>query len=335
MSDSSTKTWMREEIKNMILRRAYAGVFEEGIDKEFNLHKLAEENGIDNDDVWKAFEELKSDGLIDFYAMGGIINGTSRGLLKAEEHQLADEALIDKQHKIRTKLLVTLADIQDRSPHGDIIGREEWIREAEVNNQDFANNDIILRDFGLIHKKTMCDYTITPHGMEKVRDYKKRKKRMEDFERLEKLEGVTKQERGHKLEDLLAHSAEWENWEVIARASAQGTENDIIMHVGLHYFLCSCKWESDPIQGKEAELLESRVRRRPPANGGILFSMSGLTAGCINEIRMMIASALIVPFGPEDIKLIMQNKIKMTDLLADKIDQIISHRKLLLDGDFK
>ena len=60
----------REENKNLILRRAYAGAFEDGIKKEFNLHTFAAENGIDNDAAWKAFEELKSAGLIDFYAMG-------------------------------------------------------------------------------------------------------------------------------------------------------------------------------------------------------------------------------------------------------------------------
>ena len=326
---------IREEIRNLILRRAYAGAFEEGIDNTFNLHTYAAENRIDNDEAWKAFEELKSYGLIDYHAMGGIIIGTSRGLLKAEEHKLADETLIDKQNKIRTKLLVTLANIQDRSPYGEIIDWEEWIREAEVSNQDFTNNDRILRDLGLVHRETIRDYTITPEGMDKVRDYRKRKKRLDDFEKLERLEGVTEQQRGHRLEDLLADTAEWEGWEVTKRARSQGQENDIIMHVDLHYFLSSCKWEAEPIQGKEAELLESRVRRRPPANGGILFSMSGFTPNCIEEIRLMIASVLMVPFGPGDIRRIMGNEVRMTDLLADKIDQIMTHRKFLIDGELK
>lgn len=325
----------REEIKKLILCRAYAGAFEEGIEDTFNLHTYTAENRIDNDEAWKAFEELRADGLIDYYACGGILKGSSRGLAYCENHKLVDEKLIDYQNKIRTKLLVTLADIQDRSPHGEIADWEEWIQEAGVSGQDFKNNDHFLQDFGLIKHESTREYTITSYGMERVRDYRKRKKRLEDFERLEKLEGVTKQERGHKLEDLLADSAEWEGWEVNRRVRAQGQEIDIILHVGLHYFLSSCKWEAEPLLPKEVELLESRVRSRATANGGIIFSLSGFTDNCIEEIRMKVATALIIPFGSLDIRRIMQNEISLTDLIDDKIDHVMNHRKILVDGELK
>jgi hypothetical protein len=126
-----------------------------------------------------------------------------------------------------------------------------------------------------------------------------------------------------------------DSWEVQRRVRAQGTENDIIMHVGLHYFLSSCKWEAEPLMAKEVELLESRVRSRAQANGGILFSMSGLTSNAIEEIRLKISSALIVAFGPLDIKQIMQNESTMTALLNERIDQIMHHRKILIDGELK
>ena len=180
-----------EEIKNLILRRAYSGVFEQGTEETFNLHTYAHENGIDNDEAWKAFEELKGEGLIDYYVLGGIVVSTSTGILYSEKHKIVDEAMIVYQNKIRTKLLVTLAEIQERSAQGDMVDSEEWAREAEVNNQDFANNVRVLEDSEMIKRETPRDYLITRSGQEKVKDYKKRVKRLEDFEKLGKLEGVT------------------------------------------------------------------------------------------------------------------------------------------------
>ena len=75
-----------------------------------------------------------------------------------------------------------------RSSHGKIIYWPAWISEAGVSEQDFQNNEKILRDSGLIRKAAVSEYVITPEGMEKVRDYRRREKRLEDFERLERLE---------------------------------------------------------------------------------------------------------------------------------------------------
>jgi len=325
----------REEIKDLILRRAYLGAFVEGTKYTFNLHIYASENGIDNGQAWKAFDELKSGGLIEEYANGGIIVCTSAGLSYCEKHKIVDEALIEYQVRIRTRLLVSLADIQDKSPYCDMVDWEKWIREAGVDNQDFTNNDRILRDSGLVSRVTIREYKITPRGREVVKDFMKKAKRLEDFEKLEKLEGVTEQQRGHLLEDLLADTAEYENWDVKRRIRAQGQENDIIMHVGLHYFLSSCKWEEDPVQAREVELLESRVRSRALTNGGILFSMSGFTENCIEEVRLKMATVLIVLFGLADIKRIMRDDRSLTDLLDEKVDQVMNHRNVLVDGEVK
>lgn len=163
---------IREEIKSLILRRAYAGAFEDGVEDYFNLDNFAAENGIDNDEAWKAYQELEDNDLIGFFAGGGLIMGTPRGLLYAEQHKIVDEALVGKQNKIRTKLLVTLADIQERSAHGTNVHWETWIREAGVSKQDFHNNDKILRDLGLVKEASNTEYEMAPAGMEKVRDYR-------------------------------------------------------------------------------------------------------------------------------------------------------------------
>jgi len=325
----------REEIKRLILRRAYEGAFREGVEYAFNLHAYAKDNSIDDDEVWKAFEELKNDGLIDYYAMGGKVVSTPKGIVYSEKRKIADKEVVAYQKKIRTKLLVVLADLQDRSHLGDIIDGQDCMEAAEVNHQDFSNNEPIMQELGLVKCEKQRNYILSPYGREMVKDYHNRVKRLEDFEKLGKLEGVNKQQRGHKLEDSIAETAEYENWDVKRRMRAQGQENDIIMHVGLHYFLSSCKWEKNPVQAEEVELLESRVRSRAITNGGIIFSMSGFTKKCIEEVRLKMASALLILFGPVDISRIMHNETLLTDLLDEKVDQVMNHRKILVDGELK
>jgi hypothetical protein len=325
----------KDEIKVLILKRAYAGAFVEGVSDTFNLNDLAKENQIDNDVIWKVFDELKEDDLIKSWAMGGIIAPTSRGLLYCEDHKLVEGNLIELQNHIRTKLLVAIANLQEKSPHGAFFDWEAWIAEAGVNKQDFFNNEKILRDFGLVEKKTIRGYVITYYGMEKVNEYRKKVARLKAFEDLESLTGMTPQQRGHKLEDLLAEIAKDEGWEVDKRVRAQGQEIDIIIHKGLHYFMISCKWEGESVQAHEVELLESRVRSRAGTTGGMLFSMSGFTDNCVDEAKFKISSAMILLFGEVDIKEICGNHSTLTNLFEEKYDEAMQHRKIHVDGKAK
>jgi len=321
-----------DEIKKLILRRLYSGAFEDEVSYDFNLHKFAEKNRIDNDLIWKIFDEMEAEDLIDYYAMGGFVKPTATGLLYCEKNELVDKKLIEKQNKIRTKLLISLSEIHDRESRGYLVDWEEWLNKADISSQDFFNNEKLLIDSYLVEKKTHRAYVITQSGQEKVDDYKRKVSRLKIFEELEDLTDMTPQKRGHKLEDLLTDVAEDEGWDVEKRVRSQGQEHDIIMHIGTHYFFVSCKWKNKPLQPKDVELLESRVRSRATTNGGLLFSMSGFTDNCIGEARMKISSAQILIYGPSDIRKIFRNEVTLTDLLNHKLEQAMHHRKILVDG---
>ncbi len=324
-----------DENKTLILRRLYSGAFEDGVDYHFKLEKFAQDNDIDKDLIWKIFDEMKAEDLMDFYTSPGLVKPTTTGLLYCEENELVEKKLIEKQSSIRTKLLESIFDIHESKSRGYIVSWEEWINEAGVNKQDFANNKAILRDLFLVEKKTHRSYVITPLGRERVYEYKKKVAHLESFEKLEALTDITPQQRGHKLEDLLAEKAKEEGWEVEKRVRSQGQEHDLIMHVGTHYFFVSCKWEQDPIQPKDVELLESRVRSRATTNGGLFFSMSGFTDNSIEEVRLKMASVQILLFGPLDIRGLFKKDASLTDLLDDKLEQTMHHRKILIDGEAK
>jgi len=320
-----------KEIADLILRRLYSGAFEPNVDCILNLNDFALKLKVDNDRIWEIYEQLKEKNLIESFALGGLIRITSYGILYCEESGLAESELIQHQKKVRTKLLDTLATIQEERGRNFFVDWQHLCKEAGVEEQDYNNNSRFLSDMGMWEKKTHRALVITPEGREKIKDYRKRVKRLESFQKLEKLNGVTPQQRGHKLEDLLVEVAQKEGWEAESRVRSQGQEHDIIIHTGLHYFIISCKWEKKPIQPHEVELLESRIRSRATTNGGLLFSMSGFTDNCIEEARMKISSAQILLFGQLDIKNIFYGESTLTNLLDSKLEQAMHHRKIIVD----
>jgi len=321
-----------DEIKKMILIRLYEGAFKDGISYEVNLNDFAAEKEIENELIWKIYEELKDAGLIKMWAMGGWVAPSSIGLSFCEENKLVDDAIIRAQNKTRIKILQAYANIYDEHSKDYLVYWEEICKISGVSEQDFQKNIRILLDGDYLKKDTIRAYTITQKGLDVLRKYRKKVARLEAFTNLESLRGTTPQLRGHQLEDLLAEVASDEGWDVDKRVRSQGQEHDIITHKGFHYFLISCKWESDPIQGKEVELLESRVRSRASTTGGILFSMSDFTENCIREAFAKISSARIMLFGPKDIKNIMQNEKSLTDLVDEKLERLMHHREFLVDG---
>ena len=321
-----------DEIKRMLLIRLYDGAFKHGVSYELNLNDFAAEKGVSNELIWKIYNELEDGGLIKMWAGGGRVVPTTIGLSYCEQNKLVADAIISEQNKIRIKILDAYANIYEKHLRDYLVDWEEICRISGVSIEDFQNNIRMLFDGGYIEKNTIGAYSISQKGLDVVYEYKKKMARLRAFEKLESLVGITPQLRGHQLEDILAEVAEHEGWEVDKRVRSQGQENDIIIHRGFHYFLISCKWEGDPIQGQEIELLESRVRSRASTTGGILFSLSGFTDNCIREAFAKIGSARILLFGPQDVKTIMLNEKSITDFIDEKLECLMHHRTFLIDG---
>jgi predicted transcriptional regulator len=324
-----------EQIRKLILRRLYDGAFRTNVSYELNLNDFADQYKLEKELVWKIYEELREDGLAEMYALGGWVVSTSLGLSYCEENKLVDGSFVREQNMIRLKILNAYADSYEKHSSDYIIDWEEICRLAGVDKQDFQNNISILMDAGYVQKNTNRGCSITTKGREKVKEYLIITSRLEKFERLEGLSETTAQGRGHQLEDILADIVAEDGWGVEKRVRSQGQEHDLFIHKGLHYFLVSCKWEKDSIQSKEVELLESRVRSRISTSGGILLSMSGFTDNCIEEVRLKITSALIILFGPSDIRTILTAEKSLTGYIEDKVQYIMNHRKILVDGEAK
>lgn len=324
-----------EEIKNAVLKRLYSGAFEPNVDYELNLGHFAKELNISHEKIWKMHDDLLEEDLLKFFAGGGWIAPTTSGLLHCEHNNLVSDDQIIRQNKIRITLLNTLASIYEQHGREYYFDWQDWCREAGIDEQDFNNNIKILEDLWLVEITTSKVWAITQDGRDKVKKYCELKTRLESFEKLEELNGINPQQRGHKLENLLAEVTASEGWETEKRVRSQGQEHDIIINTESDYYFVSCKWEQKPIQSKEIDVLISRVQSRASTKGGIIFSMSGFTKNCIEETRKKINIAQILLFGSNDIKKIFENEITFTDLLMNKLKKVMRYRKILIDNEAK
>ena len=325
-----------KETKIQILKRSYRGNFEEGVEPTFDLHIFAKDLNLDESLVFKAFEDLRMDGLIEEYASGGIVAPTPRGLVFCENEKIIDENTIACQVLIRKKLITALDDLIEQPINDNMINWNEWIVEAGVSNQDFSNNEKILIEWRWIEANDQSgqEYSISALGKMRAKEIKQSDQRLKAFESLANLESVTPQQRGHNLEDLIFEIVKNEGWEVEKRIKTKGEEIDLIFKTDSDYFLCSCKWEIKATQPKEIDLLVSRVLDRATTKG-IIFSMSGLSEACFDKLREKMSSAIIIPFGPKDISNLLQDKMSISELLDLKFAKLIKHKKVLYDGELK
>jgi hypothetical protein len=174
-----------EEIKNAILRRLYEIVFKENREGVVDIREFSASNKIDPEQAFKEIEEMKEIGFIEDGWVGGTYVFSPEALIYCEKHKLAAAKLIDYQEEVRRKLLLTLAAMQEKSPSGEGADWQEWIQLAEIDNQDLTNNDKIMQSLGLMRYESPGEYFIISNGKSIVQDYKKRKKRLDDFEKLE------------------------------------------------------------------------------------------------------------------------------------------------------
>jgi len=319
------------DLERLFLTRVYEAHYrgEGGID----FSALADEIGVERREVARTFDELQSQGLVTARVLGPHAMITGRGMFEAEQQGLVAADVVQHENQVRFRILDTLQSLRDQHGRRARLDWELVTNEARIGREEFHRNITFLEAEYLVEWTAMRVLAITDLGTQQVRTWRGHQVRLERYQQLERLEGVTPQQRGHVLEDLLAELATFEGWETKPRARSQGQEHDIIVHRGFHYFLVSCKWEQDRTQPEVLELLESRVRSRATTNGGILVSMAGFTDNCIEEARLKLAQAVLLLFGPQDVRQLFSVRQTFTDLVDEKLQQAMRHRKLLVDGE--
>jgi hypothetical protein len=304
----------KEEIKKAILRRFYDGAFKDGVEKGIGWELISE-----------IYDELNDEGFFGTCCTSMVVEPSIKALVYCENHQLVDPVLVDKQNDIRKRILEACVDIREEKlclyayggTDGDLI-----CERANISRQDFANNGGILVFGDYIEQQYPMDiWRITEKGKELVKDLRRKRKRLEEFENLGALVKMTRQARGHRLEDLLAEAIEDEGWEVEKRVQPKGKEHDIVIHKGSEYFLISCKWETPAVQGKAVRDVFAGAQAMV-CIAGVLVSMSGFTPNCIGQALEYKTKQQIILCGPKDVSAIFLNEASFSDQLNEKVKQL-------------
>jgi len=325
----------KEEIKKAILRRFYDGAFLANVDFKFGLRAYAEEKGIGWELINEIYDELEEEGFFGRCYSPMVVEPSVKALVYCENNHLVDQALVDKQNEIRKRMLEAFVDVREEKlspyafgPPGDMI-----CERANISRQDFDNNISILIYGDYIEQQVSMDiWRITEKGRETVKDLRRKRAHLKEFENLKDLIDMNRQVRGLKFQKLLAEVIEDEGWKVKEGARPHGKENDIVITNDLiNYFLVSCKWETEPIQVAVVEHLRSRAQGMVFSTG-ILVSMSGFTPNSIGEVLQGRTMKEIVLFGPEDIGAVFLNEKTFPDLLYEKIERLKHVGRVLVDG---
>jgi hypothetical protein len=244
-----------------------------------------------------------------------------KALNHCEENHLVDPALVEKQNDIRKRILEAYVDNYEGRRYAYGESGDEICSHAGISRQDFDNNAGILVYCDYFEQHPLDIWIMTQKGMETVKDIKRKRKRREEFKKLGDLDKITRQVRGHRLEDLLAEAIEDEGWEVEKRVQPKGKEHDIVIHKGSEYLLISCKWQKPAVQGKAVRDIFAGAQAMVCV-AGIVVSMSGFTPNCIGQALEYKTKQQIILFGPKDVSAIFLNEARFSDLLKEKIKQL-------------
>jgi hypothetical protein len=322
----------KDEIKKAILVRLYDGAFKDDIDYLVKLDEFASENGIERGLMGRIYEELEAEGFFGTICAGMAVEPSVKALIYCEKHQIVDKALIEKQNDIRRSILEACADIYEEEPGDPHSWGDDICNRAHIRSQDFSNNIKILEYVDFIKQDgPFDDWLITLKGRDTVKDLRRKRNRLKEFEKLKDLIDITPQARGHKLEDLLGEVLREEGLEVNMRVQPEGMEHDIVFNEGSNYFLVSCKWEKKPIQPVEADILSTRAHEMA-CSAGILVSLSGFTSNCVKKALTKRAIKEIVLYGPKDVGTVFSNENKFMTLLNEKVKRLKLMNQILVDG---
>jgi len=331
-----------DEIKNLVSRWLYEKASKDYVaHKLFDLKVFAAEHDINRELIGRIYEELEREHFFNIRAAGMVVEPNIGALIYCEEHGLVDPAVVEKQNDIRKRILEACVDIHEEKLSAYAYGGpgDMICKRANISRHDFDNNVEILAYQDYFEQQYPLDiWRIAPRGRETVKELRKRRKRLAEFENLKAGNDITPQARGHKIEDLLAEVIGEEGWKVKTGERPQGMEYDIVFSKDHEYFLVSCKWEKEAAQGEVVQLLITRAHDAG-YYAGVFVSMLGYTDNCLVLAKERKTNQKVLLFGPEDVESLFSNaeaifsdKKWFSDLLDEKIQKLVHQNIILVDG---
>lgn len=284
----------------------------------------------------EALARLRSEGAIEARASYTYVLKFA-GIEKAERAGYAPLELAAQSYKERLGILQALVSRYEESP--DYGGRDyaAVVRELEIPQDRGYFHFKLLERAGLVCSKNTGQFQLTHDGMDILRKLRSRQAFVDEFEELARLDGLTPQRRGQKLQKLLARvidsdETEWKAdsdvWTTDPESPREDTDVDLAKD--MVYFNLEAKWEKkalgrDPV-GKLFDKLSERVDQK-----GVLASMSGFNENAIKKVRAHKNQRVILLFGRTSIEDIIYGRRTFDAIAREKLRALVSRQEILSD----
>lgn len=313
----------QREIEDAILRALYAGW---AARQDVSLNAILEEGKWNESLFWTVIERMENHERV-ISAEGGwsMCELTPRGVLLAEERGAPPAEEVERHQMARTEILAHLADLYDREGVSAEFHHSEICDASGLGMEIVLLNLSFLTDVGYVVDTSSCSYRITHPGLEAVRKWRQRKALGEELERIEAL---APQPRGRALQKLLAKAIEQFGWLQEEGVRTSHEEMDVIIYRDREYYLVECKWVADPVEAAVVRELKGKLDNRVDVRG-IVLSMSGFSAGAVEQVAEYAGQRVILLFGPEDVRALCSQESSFDELLNEKYKALVTRKQVV------
>jgi Holliday junction resolvase-like predicted endonuclease len=295
---------------------------QEGVRAFMDLHEWAEVNGVTESQAERAALSLDEDGLCRLRP-GHSIEVSVRGVVEAEIRGHCDSDRQVMHEDYRQRLLFRLSDLRVSHGHYASLDWQELLPDFPDAEAFFRSSGMLLAEGGLIDSLTARSFRITKLGLEAAQKLRAEYERKLEFQKLSTLTDVTPQERGHRLEVLVADALRDQGWSVERNIKNPGEELDVVAQRLDVSVLISCKWTSAKVESREVALVASRAQKRVGFKAALL-SVSGFTSGCETEVLDLRSQVPVILIGSSALEAILDGKFGQ--VLEEKLNNLNVHR---------
>lgn len=312
-----------EEAAKAILRQSYEAYFRDF--DAVNLHRIRDELGMAETPFWNTVDRMTNEGLVSAHTMGGNYIIRPWGIIHAEDLGIPPQELVRQNQHIRATVLDKLATVREEKGAYAAVRIETMVEAFGIDKYSLAYNLQVLCDLGHAASVAKGSYRITHNGIDAVAEWSKRVGLAQEFEHAASLDP---QPRGRALQRLLAKVIEADGWTQDEGARTTHEEMDVVIHKEREYFLIECKWQKDPTEAGVVRELYGKLGNRIGVQG-IAVSMSGFTSGAVTQAEAYASDRVILFFGLEDVNQLIYERALFDDLLKEKYQQLITHRRII------
>ncbi|MBX7134480.1 MAG: restriction endonuclease [Fimbriimonadaceae bacterium] len=286
--------------------------------------KYGESNGIEGEHIKRTFHRLLQTGLFKSRGCGMFLQLTVDGVLCAEEMEFFPK-LTERQDLVRRVILKEGMIAWEEGGHLGVVNWREAMRSHDLSDEDYPPNFFHLLERGVVKGAGPACFQLTQLGA----IIATRIKMLETFERrwndLKALKQCSQQQRGHRLEDLVADLARFDGLTVDTRVRSSGEENDVVISDDLHHFLVSCKWEKGKAKSEYLDILRARIAKRP-GTVGLLVSVGGFSSELVREAESNTSLGLVILCGAGDLDQLVSGKQSLKEFICEAHTHLIRSR---------